>query len=328
MEITVTDDFNLEKIAQSGQCFRVREFLDGTFRFVIGSNILYIKKVAEDSCLGSHSSLYEVSCTKDEWKRIWQKYFDFERNYQSIRDSIPKNDSYMMAAAAEGRGIRILRQDPWEMLITFIVSQRKSIPAIKNSIELLCSAYGEPAYSVCGKPVCDVYGETAHSVRGEPNQNVCGELVQNAYGEPAYNAHGVSAQSERETLHLFPLPEKLYLASEADLKKCKLGYRVAYVKDAARAICEQEIDLTAISQYDDASLFAALKSIKGVGDKVANCICLFAYGRTAMAPVDTWISKIIEHKYKGVNPFPAYGDSAGIMQQYAFFYAQNHKKDL
>ena len=272
MEINITDDFDLNKIAQSGQCFRAHEFEDGTFRFVSRSNVLYIKKSAP--------CLYELSCNKTEWKNIWHSYFDFERNYQAIRDAIPKNDNYMASAANEGRGIRILKQDAWEMLITFIISQRKSIPSIKNSIELLCNAYGELVHT------------------------------------------------ERETLKLFPAPEKLYRASESDLKNCKLGYRVGYIKDAARAICEQKLDLDVISQYDDTSLLEALKTVKGVGDKVANCICLFSYARTAMAPVDTWISKIIESKYKGVNPFPAYGDVAGIMQQYAFFYAQNHKDEF
>ena len=69
-------------------------------------------------------------------------------------------------------------------------------------------------------------------------------------------------------------------------------------------------------------LLHSLKEIYGVGDKIANCVMLFAYGRTACAPVDTWIKKIINKEYAGRNPFPEYGDVAGILQQYAFFYAQ------
>lgn len=272
MKITITDDFNLNRIARSGQCFRTRVFPDGTFRFVTGSHILYIKEVARQQ--------YEASCDKNEWQSIWWEYFDFGRDYQSIRNNIPNTDSYMKTAATEGKGIRILRQDSWEMLITFIISQRKSIPAIKTSIELLCSTYGS------------------------------------------------FVQTEREALWLFPSAEQLYQASDSDLQNCKLGYRIDYIKNAVAAVCEKKINLSSIGCYDDISLFTALKSIKGVGDKVANCICLFSYGRTAMAPVDTWISKIIDSKYNGINPFPAYGNSAGIMQQYAFFYAQNHKKEV
>ena len=63
----------------------------------------------------------------------------------------------------------------------------------------------------------------------------------------------------------------------------------------------------------------------GVGDKVANCVMLFAYHRVGRAPVDTWIAKVIAEKYDGVNPFFRYGDVAGIMQQYVFFAAQHEK---
>ena len=62
-----------------------------------------------------------------------------------------------------------------------------------------------------------------------------------------------------------------------------------------------------------------------MGIKVANCVALFAYGRTACAPVDTWIQKIIRRAYHGQDPFARYGNAAGIMQQYFFYYAQTHK---
>ena len=59
---------------------------------------------------------------------------------------------------------------------------------------------------------------------------------------------------------------------------------------------------------------------------MANCICLFSYGRMGAAPVDTWIHKIIAREYGGRNPFPAYGEYAGILQQFAFYYAIAHKE--
>ena len=76
---------------------------------------------------------------------------------------------------------------------------------------------------------------------------------------------------------------------------------------------------------DQNILFDSLKEVKGIGDKVANCVMLFAYHRTGRAPVDTWILKVMNEKYNGINPFIQYGDVAGIMQQYVFFYAQNRK---
>ena len=83
-----------------------------------------------------------------------------------------------------------------------------------------------------------------------------------------------------------------------------------------------------VSSLRKEELFEKLKGIHGIGDKVSNCICLFAYAKTEAAPVDTWISKVIEQKYTGVNPFPSYGDVAGIMQQYIFYYALTHKDSL
>lgn len=134
MRVIISDDFSLPKIASSGQCFRVKEFGDGTYRFITGKNILYIKNADRDS--------YEVSCTDEEWKEIWVPYFDLKRNYLEIRKSIPAIDTYLFKAAIEGQGIRILCQDPWEIMVTFIISQRKSISAIKHSVELLATRFG------------------------------------------------------------------------------------------------------------------------------------------------------------------------------------------
>lgn len=61
-----------------------------------------------------------------------------------IRAAVPKQDAYLCAAAQAGAGIRILRQDAWEMLVTFIISQRKNIPAIQACVETLCTRYGAP----------------------------------------------------------------------------------------------------------------------------------------------------------------------------------------
>ena len=86
--------------------------------------------------------------------------------------------------------------------------------------------------------------------------------------------------------------------------------------------------MTEIAVCGDAELLERLKTVNGVGNKIANCVALFAYGRTALTPVDTWINKVIRSEYGGADPFPAYGDAAGIMQQYVFYYALKHKREL
>jgi N-glycosylase/DNA lyase len=137
--------------------------------------------------------------------------------------------------------------------------------------------------------------------------------------------YGVPHDTPYETIYSFPTVDQLSRATAAELSDCKLGYRVPYIIDAIAQVSSHSTDLDDLYSFDDETLLSSLKNVKGVGDKVANCIALFAYGRIALAPVDTWIRKVIDDEYAGVNPFPGYGSVAGIMQQYAFFYAQGRR---
>lgn len=128
--VKIEDDFDLRKIAESGQCFRFHETGDGGYRIQAGDRELVIRPLSPER--------YEVS----EWDPFWENYFDLATDYTGIRRKISEDDPYLCAAAEAGQGIRILRQDPWETLITFIISQRKSIPAIKGCVEKLCEAAG------------------------------------------------------------------------------------------------------------------------------------------------------------------------------------------
>ena len=143
MILKISDDFDLGKIAYSGQCFRFNACDEGAsaedaglYRVIASDKYLYIKG------LGAHR--YELSCSEKEYESFWKDYFDLDLSYKKIRDMIdPSDDPYLFAAAEFGKGIRILKQDPWEMLISFIISQRKNIPAIKASIEKLCALAGD-----------------------------------------------------------------------------------------------------------------------------------------------------------------------------------------
>ena len=129
-------------------------------------------------------------------------------------------------------------------------------------------------------------------------------------------------------LRSFPTAERLASVSAEELKACGLGYRVPYVMDAARKVSDGTLDLKALNSASGEELLASLKQVSGVGTKVAGCIGLFAYGRTGLAPVDVWIGRVIDCVYGGCDPFAAYGDAAGIMQQYIFHYALAHKKEF
>lgn len=268
MIITIEDDFDLAKIDESGQCFRLLR--EGEhYRFVNRENVIRIRPIEEKR--------FEADCTPSDWETVWRPYFDLDRNYEAVRKAISV-DPFFTRAAEEGKGIRILRQDHWEMVISGIITQRKSVPAIRRCVEALCASLGQKI----------------------DNTGVC----------------------------TFPSPEAVFTADDAILADCGLGYRLPYVKDAAERVCTGRIDLDAAEGLPDEALLALLKSIKGVGNKVADCIMLFAYGRVGRAPVDTWIDKIIRKKYKGNNPFPRFGNYAGIAQQYAFSYITHHRDEV
>lgn len=271
--VAIEDDFDLAKIANSGECFRVRTFDDGTYRFITGNNVLYIRQVDGDVLSGR----YSVSCSEVDWQRIWVPYFDLDRNYASIRADHEGGSSFIDAAMDFGCGVRVLRQDAWEMLVTFIISQRKNIPAISKSVNMIAEKFGRP--------------------------------VRTGY----------------ETVYTFPTPEELSRATEQDLRDCSLGYRAPYVMDAIRQVCSGQLDLAEADALSDQDLFEQLQCVHGVGKKVANCVCLFAYGRTSLVPVDVWIARAIEEDCQGDDPFAAYEGIAGIMQQYAFYYMTNRK---
>lgn len=264
MLIEIDDDFDLQKIALSGQCFRVRQFRDGTFRFVTGDSCVYIKDMG--------NQLFSVSGDMDEWNHVWRGYFDLDRCYRDIFDREYRKHPFVDEAMQFGRGLRILRQEPWEMLVTFIISQRKRIPAIAAAVEELAAQYG-------------------HCI-----------------------------QTDLEVFKAFPTPHELKSISQEDLEKCKLGYRTAYVFDAIQKVLSGVLDLQHLAEKDDASVLEALQQVHGVGRKVANCVSLFAYGRTSCVPVDVWISRVIEKEFGGSSPFHLFHENAGIIQQYLFYY--------
>ncbi len=92
----------------------------------------------------SRNNLHRLTffCPLKEYEHFWHHYFDLETDYCQYEFAIAPADSYLQSAFAFGRGIRILHQDPWEMLITFIISQRKNIPAIRQAVEALSKKCG------------------------------------------------------------------------------------------------------------------------------------------------------------------------------------------
>ena len=136
MNIEIQDDFDLKKIAESGQCFRCEDRGNGAWR------IPYRELCLNISPAGTNA--YALDCSHSEWESVWRIYFDLDTDYRSIRRRIdPLRDPFLYRASEAGKGIRLLRQDPWETLVSFIISQNRNIPALRRSISFLCQAAGE-----------------------------------------------------------------------------------------------------------------------------------------------------------------------------------------
>ncbi|MCI2048541.1 MAG: DNA-3-methyladenine glycosylase 2 family protein [Lachnospiraceae bacterium] len=132
-------EVSLGTIADSGQCFRWQLKCGSpslTYRIIAFGRAVEVSQTEDGKGLVFH-------CTEEEFKTVWENYFDMKEDYAAIRAMVDPSDTCMKAAAEACRGLRILRQDPFETLITFILSQRKNIPAIRGVVDALCCAAGE-----------------------------------------------------------------------------------------------------------------------------------------------------------------------------------------
>lgn len=258
------DNFNLEQICQSGQCFRMNRESDNRYSIVAGRRYLEVEQQGNE-CF--------FHCEEAEFEDFWKNYFDLEGDYGAWIAQINPRDTYLTGAAAFGSGIRILRQDLWEMIVSFLISQQNNIARIRRCIRNICEAYGE-------------------------------KLV---------NQRG-------EVYYAFPEPEALAGLDEDALKTCNLGYRSKYVVRAAGKVLSGELDLQAVRRMPYGKAREELLKLFGVGEKVADCICLFSLHHLQAFPVDTHINQALQHHYRRGFPNRRYKGCQGVMQQYIFYY--------
>lgn len=138
-------DFEIRQIADSGQCFRIRPIpeRENTFSLTAGEHYLEVQQ---------KDSEVTFSCTDQEFENLWKHYFDLETDYARIKQAIDPEDSYLQEAARMGGGIRILRQELWETIVTFIISQQNHIPRIRRCVDRLCQEFGEERQNFRGNP--------------------------------------------------------------------------------------------------------------------------------------------------------------------------------
>lgn len=277
-------DFDLDQIFDCGQCFRWSKEEDGSW-----SGVAFGKAVNMSLEKGI---LTVEGADEDEFKTLWHKYLDLERDYGSIKNALSQKDDVIGIAIGEGEGIRILKQELWETVISFIISANNNIPRIKGCIEKLCQMFGQP--------IGEFRGQMRYSF---PAADVLANLD---VEDLAPVKLGYRAKYIVETAKKFSKQPEVY---EALLEEGVSG------EQAAKVICKNK----------DTKLM-------GVGPKVANCIVLFGLGKMEGFPIDVWMKRVMNHLYgfdeedvSAMSIFAEehFGQFAGIAQQYLFYYMRN-----
>ena len=305
---------DLKQIAESGQCFRMN-------RIISRGKLLDIWQKGQE---------LTFDCAGEDLD-FWLDYFDIAADYQDMINSVAPGNTYLAEAAQAGKGIRILKQDPWEMIITFVISQQKTIPKIRQLVEALCTSYGAPVSSSLNNGAMVNHDP----INAAPGGGIHGK------GPEAFAAKTNTGQR----LFSFPSPKELSRASLDELKELKLGYRAKYIYQLCQDAVSGALDLALLDTMDYGTALGYLTGFYGIGKKVANCVCLFGLHHIGAFPVDTWIEKILmaqyydKRKYRRTpktclcdtivkDVFGQYGGCAGVMQQYIFYYERLRNSKL
>ena len=220
----------------------------------------------------------------------FQEYLRLDDDLPSIYDAIT-GDANVSAQVQRYPGLRVLRQEPWECLVAYICSANSNIETIHLNMERLSNEFGSPLK--LAKP------------DGPPN--------------------GTATL----TRHSFPTPADLAEAGESELRRLKLGFRAPYVHRAAVAVLEGRLDLhhLILAPYDETKV--ELMALKGIGDKIADCIALMSLEKLEAFPIDVWVRRALADWYFPGQKTPTnrtllpwaqdyFGRYAGYANQYLF----------
>lgn len=260
------EDFNVVQTLECGQIFR----------FNIEGNLATVYSKDKRAKLYTYNDRIEIKTSDVDY---FYNFFDFSTDYSKIKNEL-KNDTFLSSAVKYGYGIRILKNDLFEMIVSFIISANNNIARIKKSIEYLCQHFGTK--------MTDYYA--------------------------------------------FPTLDELKHATVVDYKDAGLGYRAEQMYETISKLTNKDIEN--LKSMDEAEQFKFLINLKGIGEKVANCILLFGIGRKDVFPVDTWINKVYNRltntqttnrKLITRELTNRYGNLSGYAQQYFFYYFRDNK---
>lgn len=207
------EEFNPEIIMNSGQVFRMKRETKGadgmpdTYSACSGDNDVYFY-------LNKDEDVWEFVCEENQWD-FWQRYFDFETDYVKYNELIRGgNDKFLKESLMDAFGMRILRQDLWEVFISYVISQNNNIPKIKKSIQILCDRYSDGIHFP--KPETLAYIPEAELMDGT------------ALGYRADYIIGISKQVVEGKLDILKISQMSYADAYGALLKIKgIGPKVA-----------------------------------------------------------------------------------------------------
>ena len=289
--------YSLKDTLECGQCFRYERITDnkGASEYVIAIKNLLVR--VEQKELGE---LIFKGVNRRDFENVVRPYFALDRDLEAIREDVASHteSEWLKEASVGACGISILKQDPWECLCSFIISQNNNIPRIRKIIREISAAYGVN--------LCLQSGRDAKCPLGKCSATPCEEICRKC---------GVC--------YSFPKPLDI-LESPEKLLPSKPGFRYAYLLDAAEKVAGGEVILSDIeNKCNYAYTLEELKKIKGVGDKVASCVALFAFSNLDAFPIDVWMKRAIDNYFDGSLDPKTLGKYAGIAQQYIFHRIRN-----
>lgn len=266
MEISVSaEQLNPRRTFLCGQCFRWEDASDGFVGTAYGRRIFVTERNGNVTISGF---------PKNE-EQLWRQYFDLDTDYSEYISRLSADPTLNLACHAS-LGIHILRQEPFETLLSFIISQNNNIPRISGIVGRLCETFGDV-------------------------------IENNTNEQPCFS---------------FPTAKRLDGIEEGDLAPLRAGFRARYIVDAVRRINSGEVDFSEIDALPLDKARQRLKTIIGVGDKVADCVLLFAFHKLDAFPKDVWVKRIMAQYYPDGLPDCTLGIE-GVAQQYLFDYIRN-----
>jgi len=277
--LKIKQDFSLKHTLECGQFFRWNKV--GDWYYIMCFDTLARIKQKENS-------LYYIT-KPDKPSEFISHIFRLDDDFDEILSDIDKDD-LISSAIKRYKGLRIMRQEPFECLISYVCSANSSISNIKNKLN-----------------------RTAELFRGE-------------------------IELDGHIQYTFPKPDALASVSLEQLKKSKIGYHSKYIKGVASAITSASIDLNALLKMNYMNTKDELLNLfkgRGVGEKVADCTCLFSLEKLEAFPIDVWVERIMrEYYFKGkkaskkeISKFAHnyFGNYAGYAQQYLYHFRRSQK---